>query len=427
MRHRPPKLPLSMATALVLVLTLVTGCSDDPDAEAQNQHQEEIDNAEDPQIPQCETEQWECSEFVDGADLSIDRYNHDTVILDDERALLFGGSYYLEGGGASGAHSWEVFNFAEDRVEVEATDLDDIRRDPSIVQLAEGSVIVVGGRDGDGDNKTSVKYFSKDDLEWTPLPEMNAGYRHVKLLDDGRVIALSFTHGTSQEPVRIVGQVFDPQALEWSQLSSTELPHNEVSSDFTVEQAPDGDIIVAYPNKAPAADQPDDDEFFDDVTNYETTVVRYDFENGEAEEVWNLDHLMHGASLDLVWLEEAQQLMLHIYTEQYDDEEFSVLPDETIAFVFDPESDEFEHQYNRDPSPGPVLEVVPSDTILYEGASSLQFYEVETDAWFDFQQVPSNIYYTTMDLLGDCRMLATGEQTHSGERTGVQTGYCEPN
>ncbi len=427
MRHRPRHILRSTAIISMVALTFVTGCSDDPDVEAQNQNQEEIENAEDPQIPQCDIELWECDEFVDGADLSIDRYNHDTVILDDENALLFGGNYYLEGGGASGAHSWEVFNFAEDRVEVEATDLEDVRRDPSIVQLAEGSVIVIGGRDEDGNNKTSVKYFSKDDLEWTALPEMNAGYQQAKLLDDGRVLALSFTHGTSQEPVRIVGQVFDPQALEWSQLSSTELPHNEVSSDFAFEQAPDGDIIMAYPNKAPAADQPDEDEFFDDVTNYETTVVRYDFEDGEAEELWHLDHLTHGSSYDLVWLDDSQRFMLHIYTEQYDEEEFNILPDETIAFTFDPDSDEFEHQYNREPSPGPVLEVVPSDTILYEGASSLQFHEVETGAWFDFQQVPSGIYYSTMDLLGDCRMLATGEQTHSTDRRNVQTGYCEPN
>lgn len=424
----PGRRSLSLTTLCSLSMLVAVACSEPPDDNGELSNIGE--NGDSDGFATCQMEgDWDCEQFVDGADTSIDRIDHQTVVLDGDQVLMIGGRERAESGSASGTDTWEVFDVADDSVEVPATEFAPTRRDPSVVRLDNGSALVLGGLDHRGDAKSSVKHFSPDTHEWTELPAMNAAYRQAIGLDDGRVLALAVAH--SRNPNDIVGQVFDVTTLEWSSVSSGELFHHRID-DFWFIQQGDGDILFVYSHRAPQEDQiPEDeipDEFEDvDLTIYETTAVRYSPDSGDVEQLKLFDHQSFDFDVELVWLEESQQALVQIETFELDDETLLPVGDETFGYLFDPAGDEFQPHYERDESPGQILQVLPGDQVVFDGGPPLQIHHVGDDAWFDFVQMPSGIYYSTMDLLEDCRLFVSGEWAFPDEELrGVHTGYCEP-
>ncbi len=420
------------AILFVVVLVAAAGCGDPETADNQDDNNDEnaLDNIDEDEdlIPRCEADFWDCEEFVDGADMSINRFNHQSVVLDDEHVLLIGGSEREEEGGARRSDTWEVFNVEEDTVEVEATEFETTRRNPSVVQLPNASVLVVGGEDHRGDRKRSVKHFSPSSHEWTPLPDMNAAYSQAIGLDDGGVLALGIAH--SREPNDVVGQTFDVETLEWSSVSSGELFDDSIA-DFIFAELDDGRILFVYANEAPDMYQEDSipEEFESlDWTVYFTTVAIYDHESGEVEMVEQLEHESYGGfNYQLVTLDPSGQLLLEVETYDFDDEEeFAMVTDEAFGYLFDPEDESLDLHYEEDASAGVMRTTLPGDQVVFDSPPVLQIHEVP-NAWFDFTAIPDGIYYSTMNLLSDCRLFVSGERTYSGEdERGVQTGYCEP-
>ena len=370
---------------------------------------------------------WNCDEFVDGADLSVDRFNHETVVLDDERVLLIAG-HEDDDGAAVRTDTWEVFNVADDSVEVEATEFEQPRRNTSTARLPSDNIMVVGGEDASGDGLTSTKIFDIENLEWIPGPDMNLPYPEAIELDDGRVLALGLRHGTSQDPVEIRGQIFDPDDFDWHSAPTADLPHNQVG-DFTADRVYGGDIAVAYGHVAPAADQIPDAELPDgvDVTVYESAAVKYDYDDGTVDTLAEFDHQGVGFEFDFVELPYMRKSLLQIDTREYDEEEFEEIEAETLAKLYDPGSESFDEHDTYDSSPGTVVEVVPRDKLIYVDSAPVEIHDVDEQSWVNFVQIPDGIYYTSMDLLADDRLFVSGERSASGhDRRGVTAGYCEP-
>lgn len=431
----------SLTSAAVLALcvaTATTGCSDDPVDDNQNNNQAQNDNNNDdePISIDCEADTWSCDEFVGGADMDVDRNKHYSVALDNELVLLFSGSYRVDGdpgeAGSASTDTWEVFNVEEDEVEVGEQDFEVPRRDPSVIQLEDGSVVLVGGVDDDGDRLSSVKYFSSDSLDWTPLEEMDAPYREAIQLNDGRILALGIGHGS--DPPRIISRSFDLDDLDWSSEPTADLLDDSVD-EYAFHQMDDDRLFFVYSYRAPEADQPDVDDDADiDPTVYERVAVAYDLEAGEVEELNRFDEQTFGYDFDVVELPNSGDLLWHIVTYDFDDdpEVLSEVPEEAVGLRYDVDTGEFDEPYRRDitdidPSrTAQILQVFPGDEILVDLGRPLQMNDVDDGAWYDFRGFPDDKYYESMTLMPDCRLFASGDLPFDWgeEDERIQTGQC---
>lgn len=419
------------AAAVLCLLTAATGCGDDVDA-TDNQNDDEADSL------RCDAESWGCDEFVEGTELSVDRFDHDAVALNNEQVLLISGREYREDGGAGRTYTWEVYNVEDNEVEVEAEQFEQPRRDASVIQRDDGSVLLIGGLDDDGDRLESVVFFSADELQsddpqWMDLDaDMNAPYRQAVKLEDDRVVALGVSQGS--DPARVVGQVFDPDGLDWSSLSPGDLLHDSVA-EYDFEVLPDGRIFFAYAHRAPESEQPefeDPPEDFDPPVLYERSAVAYDFENGEVEQLRQFDDQAFDYEFEVVELHNRDELFWNINTRDLDEQTLSTPPDEAIGLRFDPETEEFHDQYKRDldpdKTPPGILQVLPGDEIIYDFGRPLQVHDVESGDWYDFRGFPDGLYYDSMALMPDCRLFVSGINQYDSddEVDRVPTGQCVP-
>lgn len=432
--RRTPRLLVCLC--LVLFAASAAACSDDDDAENQEQDPDaglyddadqgtdtdtggEPDaNQEEPEGPSfCEATSWECSEFVDGPDLSVRRHGHDTVLLHDGRVLLLGGSERIDGGPASGSsNTWEIFDPEENEVAASG-ELPDVRRSTAIVQLDNGSVLAVGGRDQNNTQVPTVQHFDPERQEWSSIAHMGAPFRRAVTLDDGRVLAAGASH-SSDRNARIVGQVLEPAQDSWSTIEAFETAHEEITN-LVFKQTATGDIVAMYTHDVPPPDgAPPGIDFFG------VTAVTFDFETGAGEELKSFERIAPGMQSAITLLPQMGQALLQIRSFDEDGVE-----EEALGYLFDPESNELTEKYERDPAPGQVRSLLPGDELIFVGSSQVQLYDVPTDTWRNFTMLPEGIYYTSMQVLPDCRLFVSGERTlnlSDAELRGVDSGYCMP-
>lgn len=404
---------------LLATLTALAACSDDPEPvgnDDQNPGNDQDagtdadadENDADPPPTACEATAWECAEFVDGAPLSVRRHGHVSVVLDHERVLLLGGSKREEGSPAStSTNTWEVFNVETE--EVEGHGVRPVYRENfTAVKLDYGSVLTLGGTFNQNP-LTSIDHFDPEEMEWTSeLPSMERPARDAALLEDGRVAVV----GVGSDDV--FAQIFNPEDLSWSALVEADLSVADVDQT-SIEILPDGQAVFTV-NYVTSVEQ--------GVSNYNGAIYSFDVHTGDVEE---LEHFgfgqpnVYGSSTILPYSEKA---LLHFRTASLEGSESPAR-----GYLFDPTTGDLDELYNRDPSPGNIHAVLPGDEVIFEDGQVLQLFDVPTDTWRVFMDLPENIYYSSMDILPDCRMFMSGERTIGASLDnlrGVDTAFCLP-
>ena len=143
------------------------------------------------------------------------RQGFDAVLLGDGTVLAVGSdSACVPGGAEPGSETAEVYDpIADAWVEVES--LNNPRKVPATVGLADGSAMVIGGINQADIGFSSTKVFSPETRTWSdgPLLEVARGFPFATLLRDGRVLVVS--EGRT-EGDRTTSEIYDPAAGSWS-------------------------------------------------------------------------------------------------------------------------------------------------------------------------------------------------------------------
>jgi hypothetical protein len=155
------------------------------------------------------------------------RYAHTSTLLDDARILLVGG---VSGTGASDLDTTEVFDPAVESFEltgylVEGRDL------ATATRLADGRVLIAGGKTGDGAIDTAELYDPATGLFSTTGSRIRPGAPDdAVLLDDGRVLLID---GRAAE-------VYDPETGTFAAISRM----GRVRTEGKLARLPDGRVLV---------------------------------------------------------------------------------------------------------------------------------------------------------------------------------------
>lgn len=392
-------------------LLFIAACSGDPGEEPDGENDGDQD---DPYPESCEVESWNCGEVVDGFALSIRRHGHSTIVLDEGRVLLVGGSERDENHTSSGTDTWEVVDTVTEEI-IAFEEFEEERRRPSLVQLDGGSVLAVGGLDRRGDPMSSVIHFDPENLVWSSAPGMNAPYRRAVGLHDDGAIALGVTHSSGH--AEILGQIFDPTAYSWSSVQTGTLPHDQVW-DLTFETTPHGKALLLYRHLAPPSVQPSDFDV------YNASLALFDYDSGDVELVSEFDEIIGvDFHLDITFLGDSGEFVVHLRPFDLEEEL------DTHAYIVSSDLESVEELYVREPPPGQVLTVLPGDEIIYRGATQMQLFDVPEDRWRNFGALPDGIYYSSKKLLPDCRLFMSGERTlnrPNEELRRLDTAFCIP-
>lgn len=411
----PTRNRISQRILMVTLVALfaVVGCSDDPN-DAVNNNSNANQNNNDPndndEPTSCEMTSWECEEFEDGFSLTVRRHGHESVVLDDGRVLLLGGSKRAEDSHAStSTNTWEIVD--PDTEEIEDTGERPVNREYfAAVKLDTGSVMTVGG-EFNHNPLTSIDHFDPETHEWSAeLPEMDRPANSAVVLDDGRVGVV----GVDSSHSEVYGQAFEAESLEWSELEVESLDISDIE-DSTIEILPDGQAVVAVTYVKASQGEVD---FFD------TRVFVFDLLSGQLEMLEEFELEQPHVLVNADWLPTTEKVLVHIRTLDIEQNE-----NPAVGYLFDPATEQLQDQYNRDPSPGSVRTVLPGDEVIFEDGFELQLYDVPTETWRTFPPLPDGIYYSSMDILPDCRMFLSGERTlgvPNEELREVDTGFCHP-
>ena len=179
--------------------------------------------------------------------LTVPRFAHEAVLLDDGRVLV--------GGGFTGvANNNFIAPFPLGSVQLYQPEqgMWSIVEPPegppgvlySAIELADGRVLFIGLG---GDDEGMASLFDPASGSWTSLPGLSSqrGFPNLVLLDDGRVLVaggLDFGGSTSSYSPEIVNtvEVFDPTTGDWQQAASM----SEVSEDQWLFSLNDGRVIA---------------------------------------------------------------------------------------------------------------------------------------------------------------------------------------
>ncbi len=416
----------AFALSAAALLTLGVACSDNgAGTDNQNQNQEE----EVPSFPSyCHITEWECEEFDDGPALPSNRHSHQTVVIDHERILLMGGFERLETGSSARIFSCEILNplTAEVR-EVDCFNRD--RMDFATIQLADQSVLIIGGSSPSGDRKTSVERFDPDEERWATMAAMptwgDPAYRvrelQPMLMEDGRVFVLRIQEVFgSHNPAYVDAVIYDPEENQWSAVEG--LPTNEPDTVGGVML--DGDrvlMVIAEPdsitNNPPPP--PENQEPRPPGHTLRMGVFHIDAEEWEPLPGFNVRGI--GLRPEFAYLPERGFFLINI---PGDDEE------PAYGYLFDPDSFFRQQFYEREPAPGRIATVLPGDRVLFQSNDFVQYYDLETDFWWMFDAFPPGLFYSSLVQLDDCRLFGSGERAllgeDGGELRGVDTAFCTP-
>ena len=438
--------------------------------------------------PYCGDSAWHCSELDEGPLLSTDRRNFEVAVLDDRRVLIIGGTTTDDDDASfedAGVASAEIFDPITNMVRP-AGELS-TRRDGSLIQAGDGSVLFFGGRDFDDDQQpllTSVEHFDPDTESWTLLDtplsahsmtavkstdghilfaggrvdEENVSfvdfydandktltavapteraYRSVELtaLADGRILLLATDNDTVEpdendhtEVGRIDGELYDPTSDTWTTIDPLQL--NTWVGQTVAEPLASGAILVLFSHR----------ELGDEITTpinatswawlNQITAVTYDPVTDEWTELHTFETSGGGLQPDITALSGAGSYLVSLYGDVHDS---------TFGYLFDADEQQFDHLFDRRPVPGHVREVLPDGRILFGSpaprfdwlapAQHPQIYDIETDQWSDLAAVPLGLDYRGVTLLSDCRLLLADPFVRSGvltDESAPTVAYCTP-
>lgn len=436
--------------------------------------------------PFCDgIEAWECSTLDEGPSLITDRRSPDVVVLDDRHVLIFGGTLAPNEGETFGDRivtSVEIIDVTTDEIrEVGSFDPGTIRHaihvgadgsvlffggevfeaeerqpvytvkrfepdteswstlestlsthNPRAIELSNGDILFVGGEDDEDTVRHTVDRYDPDTRTLTSAAPTHQPHRFpdVTLLDDGRVLVL---HGYNDSDVqgeeedeeegRIEGEIYDPTADEWTAIASLQLNTRLDRRGLVAEELPDGKVLVLFAHK-------ELDEGVDTpmtATSWawlnQVTAATYDRTDDRWEELEVFDHTYGGMRPGITRLFDQETYLINLYGDA---------EDWTPGYIFDPEGSTWDFRYERRPIPGYVVTVLPGDRVLFDSRSApqhAQIYDTKADSWTNFDAIPDGLYYSTMTLLPDCRLMLVDERGRSGvvtEKTGLETAYCTP-
>jgi hypothetical protein len=126
-------------------------------------------------------------DFIKAGKMSIPRYNHQTVLLDDGRVLIIGGSTFKKFGEGP-TNKVEIYDPKTKRF-LSIGKLHKTRDEYTATKLNNGKVLIAGGRYGNNSEKSTELYNPKANrFEIGPNMHFSRMYHTATLLEDGRVL-----------------------------------------------------------------------------------------------------------------------------------------------------------------------------------------------------------------------------------------------
>lgn len=425
-------------SALLIASTSLTVIACNGEDETNN-----ADNQAENQYPSyCEVTEWECLEFEDGPALTGNRHTHSTYVLDHERVLLIGGFIRDNEGVDRRVDTCEMVNPITNETRIITNGQNDdcfirTRRDPTIVQLADNSLLAIGGSDADGLRTFRSERFNLETEEWewvADMPQPAENYQrysnlNAMLMDDGRVFVLRINGQFGQfNPDLPGGYIYDPADDSWTQL---DMPEMEVESLASI-MLPDNQVLMVLAEVDDMSKEPlvvEDPELGELLYHQGNPLhlVRYDLDSQTWEDLDTLDERGVGLAPNLQFLPERGWILISIYGDD-------LRP--TLGYLFDPATNFHQQQFSRGGEemdvPGRAITVLPGDRVLYQSNDFTQYYDLESDQWWQFDAFTPGTYFTSLVQLDDCRLFGSGERAipsteeQTFERTGVDSGYCTP-
>lgn len=428
-----------LTTALVLIFGSfgIAACSG-------NGPEEEQTNQSESQFPSfCDVEEWECVQFEDGPNLTGNRHGHQAFVLDYERVLLIGGFIRDADGLDRRVDTCEMVNPITNETRVVTNGINQdcfirTRRDATVVQLNDKSLLAIGGADAQGTRSFRTERFNLETEEWewaADMPQPATNYQRYRslnamVLEDGRVFILRVNGQFGQfNPDIPGGYLYDPEEDTWTQL---DMPELEVSNVTGMLLPGTNEVLMILSevdamSKVPLIVEDPELGELQYHQGYPLRIYRYDIDSQEWDRVGTLDERGVGLTPSIHWLPERTWMLINVYGDD-------LRP--TYGYLFDPGSNFRQKQFERDPIPGRALTVLPGDRLLYQSNDFAQYYDIETDRWFMFDAFAPGTFYTTLTQLQDCRIFGSGERALppegegedmiTFERRGIDTGYCTP-
>lgn len=391
--------------------------------------------------PYCKVERWECAEFEPGPQLSKRRHGHQTVVLDADRVLLIGGLERPEGGGPDQyLDTCEIVNIRTGEVHTvggeDATRcFRDIRRDPHLVKLQDGSVLAMAGFDGNATRLKNVERFDPQTEEWTRLLyPLNIDYQARQftsvVLEDGRVFLLREDVVRGQHnPSKPGGEIFDPETERWTPLTMPDIPVDTIGGALipgTTQMV----LVLGEPDALTKNPPPPENENEEPLhPGHLIHLGIYDIETETWEKAGTLPRRGTGMAPQLVWVPDANYMLIEIPGD---------MERPSYGFRFDPESKFFEEFFERTPIPGQLMTVLPGDQVLFHNSFFTQLFDIERDTWWEVDAYPEGMTYSSLVQLEDCRLFASGERPQRpwveegeeppplAELRGQDTAICSP-
>lgn len=292
---------------------------------------------------------------------------------------------------------------------------------PSVAEVGDASLLLVGGSDSDGSSVSSAQRYDADTVVLQEASSSHHAYRYPELvpLDDGGVLVLEGENeGEFDEAVgRIYGEVYGPSD-EWSPVEPLEL--NTRIDRVSATQLPDGQILVLFSHR----ELDDGVETPINATSWawlnQITAALYDLEDNQWTELGTFEEAYGGLRPDITWLPEKEKYLLHLLGDSMD---------WTFGYLFDPKDKEWEFLYERRPIPGWVVEVLPGDQVLFRFSERFELYDATTNSWSEFDVIPETIRFSSIKLLPDCRLFFSGARVVGGdpmEEPEMHTAFCTP-
>lgn len=168
-------------------------------------------------------------------EMELGRVRHTDTLLTDGRVLLVGGIHAAAG--LARTPTAEIFD-PRSGVFVATGSMSYPRRNHTATRLADGRVLVTGGRSSTTADAATAELFDPTFSSWTVTAAMSAPrFRHTAtLLADGRVLVAGGVPGP-----RASAELYDPAAGVWTPTGSM----GEARADHTATLLRDGRVLVA--------------------------------------------------------------------------------------------------------------------------------------------------------------------------------------
>ncbi|MFU8805947.1 MAG: hypothetical protein ACNA8W_19195, partial [Bradymonadaceae bacterium] len=239
------------------------------------------------------------------------------------------------------------------------------------------------------------------------------------LLGDGRVLVLGHARNTDPISIALHGEIYDPETNTWTPTASVD--SSLYVTRIVAEELPDGDVLVLVSHKELDEDAP----VFINANRYgfmsQVTALIYSVTTDTWEELVTFDRTDGGLEPDITWLPETGAFLLNLYADWFSDP--------TSGILFHPQTRTWEPLFEEGPSKGRVMAVFPGDQVLFQSDYNAHLYDVPTGTWTRFDAFPQGSLFSSVVLLSDCYLFASGEiplYVSPSVLREVDTAYCAP-